>query len=154
MMSCTENDAILRCHEAYDYKKRIWIFLDLMNAGALTQFIEECNGQYTEAFCKYVTYRSLLGLKYLHDRSILHRDLKSDNILCDTQGNIVLADFGYAVQLTKENAKRASRVGTACWMAPELIRGKVKYDTKADVWSFGIFLLELADGDPPYINVE
>lgn len=101
-----------------------------------------------------MTYKSLLGLKYLHDRSIMHRDLKSDNILCNTSGSVVLADFGYAVQLTAQNPNRASRVGTACWMAPELIRGKTRYDAKADVWSFGIFLLELADGDPPYINVE
>jgi serine/threonine protein kinase len=63
-----------------------------------------------------------------------------------------LADFGYAAQLTQEKAKRNSKVGTVCWMAPELIRGKSSYDIKVDIWSFGIFALELADGEPPYIS--
>ena len=71
-----------------------------------------------------------------------------------TDGEIKLADFGYAVQLTKERTKRHSRVGTVCWMAPEMIRGKTKYEGSVDVWSLGIFALELGDGEPPYINLE
>ena len=47
---------------------------------------------------------------------------------------------------------RASNVGTVCWMAPELIRGERRYTTKIDIWSLGIFAMEMADGDPPYIN--
>jgi serine/threonine protein kinase len=55
-----------------------------------------------------------------------------------------LADFGYATQLTKGNINRISKVGTVCWMAPEMIKGKQSYDSKVDVWSFGIFVVELA----------
>ena len=47
---------------------------------------------------------------------------------------------------------RDSKVGTVCWMAPELIRGERSYTTKVDIWSFGIFAMEMADGDPPYIS--
>ena len=66
----------------------------------------------------------LLGLKYLHDRHILHRDIKSDNILVSFDGAIKLADFGYATQLTTQQNSRKSKVGTVCWMAPEIITGK------------------------------
>ena len=50
-----------------------------------------------------------------------------------------------------ERNRRMSKVGTICWMAPELIKGKGAYDAKVDIWSYGIFALELADGEPPYI---
>lgn len=88
----------------------------------------------------------------MHDRHILHRDIKSDNILVSSTGSIKLADFGYATQLTVENKRRQSKVGTVCWMAPEMIRGQQSYDSRVDVWSFGIFIVELAKGEPPYIN--
>ena len=92
------------------------------------------------------------GLHYLHSNNIIHRDIKSDNILTDKDGEVKLADFGYAAQLTSERAARSSKVGTLCWMAPELIRGERRYGTGIDIWSFGIFAFELAEGDPPYIR--
>ena len=67
-------------------------------------------------------------------------------------GDVKLADFGYAVQLTNEVSTRVSKVGTVCWMAPELIKGERRYTTKIDIWSLGIFAMEMADGDPPYIS--
>jgi protein-serine/threonine kinase len=67
-------------------------------------------------------------------------------------GQVKLADFGYSAQLTTERDARSSKVGTVCWMAPELIKGERRYDTKVDIWSFGIVAMELANGDPPYIS--
>ncbi len=73
---------------------------------------------------KVIISQLCLAAAYLHGCSILHRDIKSDNILVSTQGDIKLADFGYATQLTKGNINRISKVGTVCWMAPEMIKGK------------------------------
>jgi len=103
MLMCTENDGIIRCFECFDFKGRLWIFLEMMDGGALTPMLEELAGQHCEETCKYISLRVLQGLKYLHDRHILHRDIKSDNILVSTSGLIKLADFGYATQLTKGN---------------------------------------------------
>ena len=88
----------------------------------------------------------------MHDNHIIHRDIKSDNIFLGSRGELKLGDFGYAAQLTKEKSRRRSKVGTICWMAPEIIRGG-QYTTKVDVWSLGILILELILGQPPYLNL-
>ena len=92
------------------------------------------------------------GGSWQKGKHVIHRDIKSDNILVDAQGNVKLADFGYSAQLTTEREQRTSRVGTVCWMAPELIKRQNRYDCKVDVWSLGIFAYELTNGDPPYIQ--
>jgi len=71
--------------------------------------------------------------------------------LIKSDGSIKLTDFGFSKQLTLDIKKRNTVVGTPYWMAPELIRGQL-YDTKVDIWSFGLLIYELLDGDPPYIN--
>lgn len=93
----------------------------------------------------------LAGLEYIHSCHRLHRDIKSDNVLIGGDGSIKIADFGYAAQLTKGKTKRNTIVGTPYWMAPELIRG-CDYDNKVDIWSLGIMLMELAEGEPPYMD--
>jgi len=152
MQKCKDNDNVIKCFEAYDYKQRLWFFLEYMEAGCLTPIVEERKGKISENVCAYVLYQTLVGLLSLHRRNIVHRDIKSDNILINRNGDIKLADFGYAAQLTLERDNRTTKVGTVCWMAPELILGKQSYDAKVDIWSFGIFALEMATGEPPYLD--
>lgn len=68
----------------------------MMDGGALTPMLAQMPGQHSEDFIKFVCLRVLQGLKFLHDRHILHRDIKSDNILISSTGAIKLADFGFA----------------------------------------------------------
>ena len=96
MMMCQQEGSILKCIDAYDYKERLWIILEFMNFGALTELLEEKKGSLDEKFCAYLLRRTLEGLNYLHSRGIVHRDIKSDNILINSEGDVKLADFGYA----------------------------------------------------------
>jgi len=96
MYMCNENNLMLKVFEAYNYKDRLWIMCELMD-DALTAYVQNWYKNYTENICKYVLSRCLQGLAYLHERNIIHRDIKSDNLLMSMNGDIKLADFGYAV---------------------------------------------------------
>lgn len=122
MQMYSSNELILKIIETFDYKSRLWILVELMD-DALTAYVQNWYKSYSENICKYVLRKAVEGLAFLHERNIIHRDIKSDNLLMSMNGDIKLADFGYAVQLTQEVATRASKVGTVCWMAPELIKG-------------------------------
>lgn len=148
LMQMNKGDSILGCVDVFDYKGRYWIIIDLMD-GCLTDIITVAEAKYSENICKYVLYKTLRGLLFLHERHIIHRYIKSDNVLFNEEGTVQLADFGFAVQLTEQVSARTTKVGTLHWMAPELIKGERKYSTSIDIWSFGIFAFELANVDPP-----
>jgi serine/threonine protein kinase len=68
MLLCKESENIVKCYECFENKNKLWIFLEMMNGGSLTQMVEETNGKVSEGFCKYACLQVLKGLKYLHDR--------------------------------------------------------------------------------------
>jgi serine/threonine protein kinase len=96
---------------------------------------------------KCVAFQLLQGLKYLHDKNVLHRDIKGANILMNNKGSIKLADFGLARYKTQQK-QYTNRVVTLWYRAPELLLGQRNYDHLIDVWSVGCFLFELYAGKP------
>ncbi|KAJ3368578.1 hypothetical protein GGF31_006260 [Allomyces arbusculus] len=107
-----------------------------------------CASGLTESEVAAVTAGALLGLVFLHGKGIIHRDLKSANILLSLAGDARIADFGVSEQLTTGAAARNTVVGTPFWMAPEVVLGTT-YATPADIWSLAITVIELVDGVPP-----
>ena len=122
--------------------------MELMEGGKLTEIIEERSGNYSLEFCKYTLYNVVKTIAYLHSKNIIYRNVKSDNVLCNEDGEIKLGNFYYSAMAAHKDETWSEKLGTVCWMAPELIeqvngRG---YSYKVDVWSLGIFAIELADG--------
>ncbi|XP_048189887.1 serine/threonine-protein kinase 10 isoform X2 [Perognathus longimembris pacificus] len=108
----------------------------------------------TEPQIQVVCRQMLEALHFLHSKKIIHRDLKAGNVLMTLEGDIRLADFGVSAKNLKTLQKRDSFIGTPYWMAPEVVLCETMkdtpYDYKADIWSLGITLIEMAQIEPPH----
>ncbi|CAD8206242.1 unnamed protein product [Paramecium pentaurelia] len=142
---------IVKFREVYKTKKgRLCIVMEYADGGDLSQKIKEAKGKYLpEAQILDWFTQICLAIKHVHDRKIIHRDLKGQNIFLNKEGQVKLGDFGIAriLKITLEKAK--TMVGTPYYISPEIIEGK-PYSVMTDIWSLGVILYELCALQPPF----
>uniref|UniRef100_A0A9J8BIY2 non-specific serine/threonine protein kinase n=1 Tax=Cyprinus carpio carpio TaxID=630221 RepID=A0A9J8BIY2_CYPCA len=153
LASCN-HQYIVKLLDAFFYDNKLSIMIEFCPGGAVDATMLELDRGLEEPQIRVICKQMLEALQYLHSMKIIHRDLKAGNILLTLDGDIKLADFGVSAKNTKTLQRRDSFIGTPYWMAPEVVMCETMkdapYDYKADIWSLGITLIEMAQIEPPH----
>ncbi|RUS15097.1 kinase [Endogone sp. FLAS-F59071] len=131
------------------------IFLEYVPGGSVAGLLASY-GAFQEPLVRSFVKQILRGLCYLHQRDIIHRDIKGANILVDNKGGVKISDFGISKKVeddmlsaTNTGPHRPSLQGSVFWMAPEVVK-QTQYTFKADIWSLGCLVVEMFTGDHPF----
>lgn len=140
---------IVKMFNSYLVDDELWLVLEYLEGGALTDIVTKTtmNEQQIATVC----LQCLQALAFLHSEGLIHRDIKSDSILLAGDGGVKLSDFGFCAQVSEQVPKRRSLVGTPYWLSPEII-SRQSYGPEVDIWSMGIMIMEMVDGEPPFYN--
>ncbi|CAK9297137.1 unnamed protein product [Gordionus sp. m RMFG-2023] len=142
---------IVEMYGSYLVGEELWVVMELMEGGPLTDIVLRRATQRNEEQIATVCRSCLKALAFLHSQGVIHRDIKSDSILLTKDGRVKLSDFGFCAQVSHQCPKRKSLVGTPYWMSPEVI-GRLPYGPEVDIWSLGVMVIEMVDGEPPFFD--
>ena len=149
LMQHIKSKHIIKAKEVYDYNDKIVIVSKYMSGGDLHKYLKNWHLKLSEESCRYMVYIIASAIKDLHDIGLIHRDLKSDNVLIrPDDGKLLLGDLGLTTTMYK-NAYRKTMQGTLIFMAPEMLDGLI-YNQSIDFWGLGIIMYEIAYGQPPF----
>lgn len=150
---------VINYHDSYLVdSNQLWVVMEYMQFGPLTDLVTTL--VLREGQIAVIVRETLKAIEFLHSNRIIHRDIKSDNILLGLTSakdnvEVKVIDFGFCAQLDHTDEKRRTFAGSPYWLSPEIInRSPSKaYGTKTDIWSLGILIIEMIEGAPPYLDM-
>ena len=148
METLSKSKNIVKIFETYETKKHICIVMEYICAGDLLTYIKK-RSKLTEPVAKFIFKQIILGIKHIHDNSIIHRDIKLDNILLDLDNNIKICDFGVSRKINKGDIM-FEQCGTPAYIAPEILINKGYEGFGVDIWSAGVVLYAMLSGTVPF----
>ncbi|XP_007959199.1 rhodopsin kinase GRK1 [Chlorocebus sabaeus] len=137
---------------AFETKADLCLVMTIMNGGDIRYHIYNVNEEnpgFPEPRAVFYTAQIICGLEHLHQRRIVYRDLKPENVLLDNDGNVRISDLGLAVELLDGQSKTKGYAGTPGFMAPELLQGE-EYDFSVDYFALGVTLYEMIAARGPF----
>ncbi|CAO1624303.1 unnamed protein product [Jaminaea pallidilutea] len=156
LLKTLQHDNIVQYLDSYADGTHLNIFLEYVPGGSVVALLRNY-GAFEEPLVRNFVGQILKGLQFLHERDIVHRDIKGANILVDNKSCIKISDFGISKKvesdlLTNARAHRPSLQGSVFWMAPEVVK-QTSYTRKADIWSLGCLVVEMMSGTHPWPNL-
>jgi len=150
LMERLRHPNIVIFHEALDTSKQIYLVMDFVGGGSMHHFLKKRPGRRLEdQVAKRLFYQVCQGIKYLHDRHIVHRDVKLENLLLDEAGTVKIIDFGFST-IVPPGKKLKIFCGTPSYMSPEIVSRKEYPGFCADIWAMGVLLYALLCGSFPF----
>ena len=139
---------VIRLLEVFESPKHFLMVMEYAGGGDLLQYVKQ-RKKLEEQEAKYIFKQIVHGLAHCHCRSVLHRDIKLDNILMDDEGSIKMCDFGVSRLITKGQMIQ-EQCGTPAYLAPEIIADQGYEGFYVDIWSLGILMYAMLQGTVPF----
>lgn len=133
--------------------REVLIVMEYCCGGSVKDVMRQLGRTMTQEQIVVILKDVLSGLNYLHSHNKIHRDVKAANILLNEQGIAKLSDFGVS-EPVDSSIKKRTIIGTLLWLPPEVINQEPDYSTAIDIWSLGITVIEMGEGQPPHSDLD
>ena len=149
MRLVNSSDYIVKYYGSYFSRQTntLWLILEYCASGSVIDLMLAMDRTYTEIEIATIIKMVLQGLILIHNKNLIHRDIKGANILLSEEGFAKIGDFGVGVKLNQDNFRK-SKKGSPYWMSPQVVLNE-EYGIGTDIWSLGVTCLELINGEPP-----